>query len=169
MIPFLKTVVFVLFLMLWQCSYSQLVYTSRTGSKFFPGHMDIAITIDSSQIRYELFHHWFSLSYAECRQLTIPITGLYAFNQSNDSIQIRIQKNKVFLTDKRYGIHKKIKHRNLCTSAETMRKISFACKLTQGRPDIHHFELYTHEDLKLTEPEFRKKVLQNFELKNQTK
>jgi len=29
-------------------------YTSRKGSKFFPGHLDISITIDKNELRYEL-------------------------------------------------------------------------------------------------------------------
>jgi len=48
-------------------SYSQDTFTSRKGFKFFPGHLDVVITVNDSNVRYELFHHWYSLSYAELR------------------------------------------------------------------------------------------------------
>ena len=148
-------------------SYSQDTFTSRKGSKFFPGHLDVVITVDNKNVRYELFNHWYSLSYAELRQITIPLDSLNELNQKNDSIKIELHKGKVKLTDNKYRLSRKIKQKNLCASASTMRKISFAYKLSSKQKDMGHFELYDSEDLKLEEEEFKKKVIEK--LKEKTK
>ena len=148
-------------------SYSQDTFTSRKGSKFFPGHLDVVITVDSKNLRYELFNHWYSLSYAELRQITIPLDSLNEFNQNNDSLKIILHKGKVKLVDKKYRLSRRIRHRNLCASASTMRKISFAYRLSSEHKDIRHFELYDREDLTLDEEEFKKKVMTK--LKEKTK
>lgn len=147
--------------------FSQETFTSRKGSKFFPGHLEVVITVDSKNVRYELFNHWYSLSYAELRQITIPLDSLNEFNQKNDSLKIEIRKGRVKLVDKKYRLSRKIYHRNLCASASTMRKISFAYKISSQQKNIRHFELYDREDLKLEEEEFRKKVFGK--LKEKTK
>lgn len=148
-------------------SYSQDTFTSRKGSKFFPGHLDIVVTVNNKNVRYELFNHWYSLSYAELRQITIPLDSLNEFNQKNDSIKIELHNGRVKLVDKKYRLSRRIKHGNLCASASTMRKISFAYKLSSKHKDIRHFELYNHEDLKLDEEDFKKKVIKK--LKEKTK
>jgi hypothetical protein len=164
----MKIILTLLFLILLQLSgYSQDTFTSRKGSKFFPEHLDIVITIDNKNVRYELFNHWYSLSYAELRQITIPLNSLNEFNQKNDSIKIEFQKGKVKLVDKKYRLSRKIKHRNLCASVSTMRKISFAYKLSSKQKNIRHFELYDLEDLTLEKEEFKKKVMEK--LKEKTK
>lgn len=76
-------------------------YTSRKGSKFFPGHLDISITIDKNELRYELFNHLYTGSYAELKQITIKLDSIEKFNLSNESIAITIIKNKAHLTDKK--------------------------------------------------------------------
>jgi len=155
----MKIRLIIIFLTLLQLnSYSQDTFTSRKGSKFFPGHLDIIITVDNKNVRYELFNHWFSLSYAELRQITIPLDSLNEFNQK-DSIKITLHKGKAKLVDKKYRLSRKIKHRNLCASASTMRKISFAYKLSSIHKDVSHFELYNREDLTMDEEEFKKKVM----------
>ncbi len=141
-------------------SYSQDTFTSRKGSKFFPGHLDVVITVDDKNVRYELFHHWYSLSYAELRQMTIPLDSLNEFNQKNDSISIEFHKGKVKLVDKKYRLSKKIKHKKICASVSTMRKISFAYELSTEHKNIGHFELYKPEDLNLDEEAFKKKVME---------
>ena len=164
----MKIRLIILFLTLLQLSsYSQNTFSSRKGSKFFPGHLDVVITVDNKNVRYELFNHWYSLSYAELRQITIPLDSLSAFNQKNDSIKIELHKGKVKLVDKKYRLSRKIRHRNLCDSVSTMRKISFAYKLSCEQKDLRHFELYDREDLKLDEVEFKKKVIEK--LKEKTK
>lgn len=158
----------IIFLTLIQfSSYSQDTFTSRKGSKFFPGHLDIVITVDKKNVRYELFNHWYSLSYSELRQITIPLDSLNEFNQNNDSIKITLHKGKVKLVDKKYRLSTKIKHRNLCASASTMRKISFAYKLSSQQKNVRHFELYDRKDLKLDEEAFKKKIIEK--LKEKTK
>jgi hypothetical protein len=158
----------IIFLTLLQLnSYSQDAFTSRKGSKFFPGHLDIVITVEHKNVRYELFNHWYSLSFAELRQIKIPLDSLNDFNQKNDSIKIELYKGNVKVVDKKYRLSRKIKHRNLCASASAMRKISFAYKLSCGHKDIRHFELYDREDLRLEEEEFKKKVTKK--LKEKTK
>ncbi len=147
--------------------YPQQTYTSRKGSKFFPGHLDISITVDNRCVRYELFNHWYSFSYAELRQIKIPLDSLDEFNQKNDSIKIILEKGKIKLIDKKYQIFKKIKHKNLCASESTMRKISFAYEISRKQNGIRHFELYDREDLNLDEKSFKEKVMQN--LKEKTK
>ena len=141
-------------------SYSQDTFTSRKGSKFFPGHLDVVITVDDKNVRYELFNHWYSLSYAELRQITIPLDSLNEFNQKNKSIKIEIHKNEVKLTDRKYRLSRKMKHKNLCASASTMRKISYAYRLSSKHKNIRHFELYERVDLDLEEDVFKKKVMQ---------
>lgn len=139
--------------------YSQEVFTSRKGPKFFPAHLDMVITLDNGGVRYELFNHWYTLSYAELRQIKIPLDSLTAFNQKSDSLQIMLHNGRVKLIDKKYRLSRKMGHRNLCASASTMRKIAFACSLVGKQQGIRHFELYDREDLKLDEDEFRKKVI----------
>lgn len=157
------TIIFLTLLHLY--SYSQETYTSRKGSKFFPGHVEIVITVDNKTVRYELFNHWYSWSYAELRQVTIPLDSLNEFNQMNDSIKIILHKGKVKLVDKKYRLSRTIKHKDLCTSVSNMRKISFAYKLSNGQKDIRHFELYEREDLTLDEGEFQKKVMEKLKEK----
>lgn len=157
------TVILLTFLQ-FQC-FSQQTYTSRKGSKFFPNHFDIVITVDNNKVRYELFNHWYSFSYDEYRQITISLDSLSAFNQKNDTIKIELQKRKVKLVDKKYRLARKIKHRDLCVSAPIMRKISFACNLTRENSNIKHFELYNRDDLKLEEEEFKRIVLENLKQK----
>lgn len=141
-------------------SYSQDTFTSRKGSKFFPRHLDVVITVDNKNVRYELFHHWYSLSYAELRQITIPLDSLNVFNQKNDSISIEFHNGKVNLVDKKYRLSRKIKHKKMCASVSTMRKISFAYELSTEHKNIRHFELYEPEDLNLDEEAFKKKVME---------
>jgi hypothetical protein len=70
----MKIILSIMFLTLLQLyGFSQETFTSRKGSKFFPGHLEVVITVDSKNVRYELFNHWYSLSYAELRQITIPL------------------------------------------------------------------------------------------------
>jgi len=127
--------------------------------------LDIVITVDNNNLRYELFNHWYSWSYAEYRQITVPLDSLETFNQQNDSIQIQLLGNKVKVADKRYRLNRKFKQLNLCASAETMRKISFAYQLSSEHNNIRHFELYKREDLKLPKEEFERKVTEKLKEK----
>jgi hypothetical protein len=136
-------------------------YTSRKGLRFFPGHLDIVVAIDTNVLRYELFNHWYSGSYAELRQLSINVDSLDLFNQSNDTISFNLLDNKIHLIDKRFGINKKIRHKKLCASPENMRKISYAYKVSSTNGKITNYELYDWEDLKLSEEEFVKIVNDN--------
>ena len=154
------TILFV-FLLYNSIFYGQTTYTSRLGSKFFPGHGDIVITIDSKNIRYEMFNHWYTRSYAELRQMSINLDSLDSFNKNNDTIRIEIHGNKLRLVDKKFHINKNIKHKKLCTSPENMRKISFAYKISSEFENIRHYELYTDNDLDLPEEEFKEKVIEN--------
>ena len=157
----------IIFLTLLQLnSYSQDIFTSRKGTKFFPGHLDIVVTVDNKNVRYELFNHWYSWSYAELRAITISLDSLDEFNQKNDSIKIELHNGKIKLVDKKYRLSRKIKHRNLCASVSTMRKISFAYKLSCEQDEIRHYELYDRDDLNLNEEDFRAKVIER--LKDKT-
>jgi hypothetical protein len=83
----------------------------------------ISVSVNNDTIRYELFNHWYALSYAEIRQISIPVSELEQWNQ-NDSIRIEILKtDNIKLQDNRYNLNRKIKHKNLCVSTEIMRKI----------------------------------------------
>lgn len=141
------------------------IYTSRKGSKFFPGHLDIAITVESNHLRYELFNHWYFGSYAELRQQTIPLDILNKLDIKIDSVNINILDKRIQLIDKKFHINKKIRHRNLCTSNENMRKISYAYKVSSKYENVGHFELYKWEDLNLTEDDFKKMVNENLNKK----
>lgn len=142
--------------------FAQQVFKSSRGLRFFPGHDDIYISLDSNYLRYELFNHWYSMSYYERRQMIIPISDLHTFNQDNDSLQILIRKNSITVKDKRYKLHKTVRQRNICASPENMRKISFAYALVKNEKDLRHFELYQWSDLSLSENDFQAKVLENF-------
>lgn len=142
---------------------AQSSYTSRKGSKFFPGHLDIVITIDNDNIRYELFNHWYSHAYAELRQMTISLDSLESFNINHDTIKIELKNEKIKLVDKKYRLSRKVKHRQLCTSPDIMRKISFACEVSSKYENIRHFDLYKREDYKLTEKEFENLVEKNLQ------
>ena len=147
-------------------SYAQESFTGRKGTKFFPGHFDVVLTVENDTLQYELFNHWYSSSYATLRDLSITLHQLDQFNQNNDSIKITMQRGKIKLIDKKYRLSKKIKHSKLCAPATTMRKIVFAYTLSE-QANIRHFELYNQEDLQLNEEEFNQKVLDN--LKEKTK
>ncbi len=139
---------------------AQRTYTSHKGSRFFPGHLDISITVENDTILYELFNHWYSLSYAELRQLSIPTSELDKWNL-NDSIRITASNSRNFkLIDKRYNVRRTIKHRNICASTETMRKISFAYEISQAN-DLRDYALFERTDLQLSEQDFRARVLSN--------
>ncbi|MFK8045938.1 MAG: hypothetical protein AB8B72_10620 [Crocinitomicaceae bacterium] len=146
-------------------SFSQETYTARKGSKFFPGHLHVVITVDSNSIHYQLYNHWYSSSYALNRELTIPIKELDKFNEGNDSLAITVYDDKIKLIDKHYRINRKIKHQKLCTSLSKMRKISFAHELAEKHEGIGHFDLYENNDLKLSEEEFKTLVKSNLEEK----
>jgi hypothetical protein len=157
----MKIILIIIFLIISQSiSCGDDVYTSRKGTKLFPGHLDIVITIEEDYLRYELFNHWYTSSYAELRQISIPIDSIASFNHSNDSISISISDTKVHLIDKRYNIKKVIRHKDLCTSPEDMRKISFAYEISINNDSINHYDLYDTEDLNLTEQEFKEKVIE---------
>lgn len=145
-------------------TYGQNSFTARKGSKFFPGHLDIVLTVDNNCVRYELFNHWYSGCYAELRQLKVKLDSLETFNQSNDTIEIKLLGNRINLKDKKYNITCNVKNTRLCTSPERMRKISFAYKLAASN-ELGPQSLYTLEDLKLTESEFEEKVKNNLKLK----
>lgn len=139
---------------------AQRANTSHKGLRFFPGHLDISITENDDTVRYELFNHWYSWSYAELRQISIPTSEVENWNQ-NDSLNITLHKSGNFkLRDKRYKLNRKIKHGTICTSTENMRKISFAYRISKMN-GLGHLELYEHTDLKLTEEEFQELVLTN--------
>ena len=164
-----RTIIFFIFVIVYSMSYGQHRYTSRIGSKFFPGHADIVITVEGNTIRYEMFNHWYVSSYAELRQITIRLDSLDLFNERNDTIIIKILNNKIHLIDKSFRINKKIRHKKLCASPETMRKISYAYKVSEKYNRIRHYELYKREDFELSENEFKKRVDENLDkLKNQT-
>ena len=144
-------------------SFSQETYTARKGSRFFPGHLHIVITTDSAEIQYQLFNHWYSLSYAQYRDIKIPINELDSFGEKNDTLTILILDNKIKLVDKRNKLDRKVKHQKGCASTATMRKISYANNLAEKREDTRHFRLYDYDDLKLSEEEFKKLIDKNIE------
>ena len=154
-----------LFTAFYSLSFCQEIYTSRIGSKFFPGHLDIVISTDNTDLRYEVFNHWYYGLYSELRQMTIPLDSLNNFNATNDSIKILLSDKCIKLTDKKFKLNKSIKHVKLCVSADIMRKISFADKLSSQHDPIRHYELYETEDLNLSETEFRQIVLKNLDMK----
>lgn len=144
-------------------SFSQEIYTVRKGSRFFPGHLHIVISLDSSEIHYQLFNHWYSLSYAQHRDIKIPFSELEKYGEQNDTLTIILLENKVKLIDKKNKLDSKIKHQKLCASLENMRKISYANSIAEKYEDMMHFHLYEFDDLKLTEEEFKKLVDKNVE------
>ncbi|MEQ8364785.1 MAG: hypothetical protein RH948_18065 [Cyclobacteriaceae bacterium] len=139
---------------------AQQTNTSHKGSRLFPGHMDISISENNDTIRYELFNHWYSWSYAELRQMSIATSELENWNQ-DDSLRItRLKSGNFKLKDRRYKLNRTIKHRKICASTETMRKISFAYKISK-KNGLGHLALYDRTDLQLSEHEFQELVLSN--------
>lgn len=158
----MKNILLISLLLLISTSlFSQKTFTSRKGTKFFPGHQDIAITVTDSTVRYELFNHWYVMSYAELRQITIPKDSLDFYGNSNDSLQLKLSDKYVKLIDKRYKLNRKIKRTRLCVSPEMMRKISFAYSQSMKYDYVRHYELYEDENLDLCEEDFRKIVVTN--------
>ncbi len=123
----------------------------------------MVISVDSSEIHYQLFNHWYSLSYAQHRDIKIPSSELEKYGEQNDTLTITVLDNKVKLIDKKNKLDRKIKHQKLCASVETMRKISYANSIAEKHEDMMHFHLYEHDDLKLTEEEFIKLIDKNLE------
>ena len=102
---------------------------------------------------------------SELRQITIPLDSLDNFNLTNDSIEIVIFDKFIKLTDKKLNLNKTVRHVKLCTSADIMRKISYAYQLSSQHRPISHYELYKSENLNLSEEEFKKIVLENLNIK----
>lgn len=123
----------------------------------------MVISVDSTEIHYQLFNHWYSLSYAQNRDIKIPINELDNYGEQNDTLTIIMLDNKIKLVDKRNKLDRKIKHQKLCASVETMRKISYANSIAEKHEAMMHFHLYDHDDLKLTEEEFIKLINKNLE------
>ena len=144
-------------------SFSQETYTARKGSRFFPGHLHMVMKVDSTEIHYQLFNHWYSLSYAQYRDIKIPISELAKYGEQNDTLTIIILDNKIKLIDKKNKLNKKVKHQKVCASVETMRKISYANSIAEKQEVMMHFHLYEREDLGLTEEKFKKLVDKNLE------
>ncbi|MDG1148638.1 MAG: hypothetical protein P8N52_10070 [Crocinitomicaceae bacterium] len=142
-------------------SYTQETFTTRKGSKFFPGHLHMVINVDSTGIHYQLFNHWYSLSYAQYRDVKIPISELENYGEQNDTLRIIVADNKIKLVDKRNKLNRKVKHQSLCASVETMRKISYANSIAEKHENMRHFHLYEREDLTMAEEDFRTLVDQN--------
>lgn len=143
--------------------FSQETYTARKGSRLFPGHLHIVMDVDSNEIHYQLFNHWYTWSYAQLRDIKIPISELDKYGESNDTLTIIVLDNKVRLIDNKNRLNRKIKHQKLCASVETMRKISYANSIAEKYDDMMHYHLYEHENLELTEEEFKKLVNHNLE------
>ena len=79
----------------------------------------------------------------------------------NDSIRItQLKSGNYKLVDSRYNIHRTIKHRKICATQETMRKISFAYEVSQAN-NLGHYALFERTDLQLSEPDFQALVLSN--------
>ncbi len=144
--------------------FSQKQYTGRVGPRFLPGHYSIFITIDSTQLTYEVYQHWYVKSYATYRDLTIPLDSLSNFDVHNDSLQITIKSNKVRVKDKTLRINRRIKHRKVCTNAAVMRNISYAVKIAQPHENIHHLRLFESADLNMSYDEFKAHVDQKLEI-----
>jgi hypothetical protein len=125
-------------------------YIGRKGPDL-PKHLDIVITINNDSLRYELFWHWYTDSYAELRQITIPINNI----NKNDSLVFKINEKSIHLIDKRYNIDKQLKIPKRAVSAERMRKISYAQKIAE-KNGLIHFDLYEREDLRLNETSMTK-------------
>lgn len=166
----MKNIILISLLLLFSASsFSQKTFTSRKGTKFFPGHQDIAITVTDSTVRYELFNHWYVMSYAELRQMTISKDSLDFYGNLNDSLQIKLSDKYVKLIDKRYKLNRKVKRTRLCVSPDMMRKISFAYSQSMKYDYIRHYELYKDEDLDLSEEDFKKLVIINLEKRIMTR
>jgi len=144
-------------------SFSQETYTASKGPKFLPGHLHIVISVDSTEIHYQLFNHWYTRSYAQYRDIKIPVNELDNYGKLNDTLTILELDNKIKLVDKRNKINTKVKHQKLCASVDTMRKISYANSVAEKHEDIMHFHLYDDDDLKLEEDEFIKRINKNVE------
>ena len=152
----------------WTCNmYGQNQYIGRIGLDL-PGHLDVAITINNDTLRYELFNHWYTKSYAELRQITIPINEIEKYTSINDSLQFVINEKFIHLIDKKYGINKKIKLEKKYISISYMRKISYAQKIAEEN-GLMHYNLYSDEDLRLNEDDFCKKVNSNLEILKEKK
>jgi hypothetical protein len=146
-------------------AFSQESYTGKKGVRVFPGHLHVAISVDSTVIHYQLFNHWYNESYAQERDIVIPFSELQKYESQNDTLTIIVLNDKVKLIDKRYKLNRKVKHQKLCVSIDTMRKISYANSVADKHKSIRHFDLFEQDDLKLTEQEFKKVVDKNIEEK----
>lgn len=144
------------------CS-SQVVFTGKKGPRFMPGHRHIVISVDGDEIHYQLFNHWYAISYAQHRDISISMSEIEKYGKQNDTMSIILKDNKIKLTDKRYKLKKTIKHQKLCESVENMRKISYAHLIASKYDEIKHFHLYELEDLDLSEEEFIRIVDVNLE------
>jgi len=147
---------------IWLNDANAQVFTARQGLAFFPGHKDIQVSIRDSVLRYELFNHWYSGSYVTLRDIKIPLSGIRKFNIDHDSLKIIIKKNKITLADRKYRIFKNVRHTSLCLSAEKMRKISYAYRIS-AQNNIGHLSLFNPDDLALNEFDFQQKVLKNLD------
>ena len=123
----------------------------------------MVINVDSTELQYQVFNHWYAHSYAQDRDVNIPINELNQYGVQNDTLTIILLKNKVKLIDKKCNLKQTVKHQKICTSVDSMRKISYAVSIAQLYEDIQHFQLYDRTDLGLSEEEFKLLVNQNLE------
>ena len=141
---------------------AQAVYSAKKGPRFMPGHYHVIIHVNSTTVRYELFNHWYNQSYAQYRDLSIPIDSLAAFNATNDSLQIILKDDQVKLIDRKFKLNKTVKQTRLCAKTQEMRKISYAYTIANKSEGIKFYDLYQNEALKLPIAEFKALVDKNF-------
>ncbi|WP_410877852.1 hypothetical protein [Myroides sp. DW712] len=69
------------------------VFTSHKGPKFLPGHYDITITVHNDTLKYELFNHWYSRSYAQLRNVSIPLSDIH--KQDSITFKYALLRNQI--------------------------------------------------------------------------
>lgn len=155
-----KIVCLLLVVLMVSSGFSQQVYSAKKGPKFMPGHLHTVVEIENDSLRYQLFNHWYASSYKQLRDVRVAVNQLNTFN--SDTLSIYILENSVKLMDKEYKIKGAVKNQKLCASLDEMRKIAFAYSLTERQKGLRHFDLYTQEDLRLPEVQFKIRVEANF-------
>jgi hypothetical protein len=114
-------IIFIILNLSFQYMWGQDTLYAHKGLKALPGHFDIVIIHNKNSITYQLFNHYYTMSYVRFRNITVPIDSLIEFNKQ-DSINIVIDKGQIYLKDKLFNISKKINKKKTCRSFKYINK-----------------------------------------------
>ncbi len=142
---------------------AQNIYYGHWGSRLFPGHWDVFVTVSEDSIRYEAYNHAYTDWHIEKRKISIPVSDIDRYGTQNDTLQINIEEKRIHIKDGDLDLklQSKVKAKgSLCR----IRKLAYADKVARENGIKDFWDLYSYENFELTEEEFYAKVDDNLRL-----